>query len=94
MGDLPTLDGLANALYERLGFDPREPQAPATLARRWLGADAIVRVPASIGADAVTFFQSGRRRIAIKTTVPAPYRRFLVAHELGHALLADRLHFR
>lgn len=66
MGDLPHLEGLAVELYERLDYDPEEPQSPIALARRWLGADAIVATPASLRLPAVTFTVGGGRKIAIK----------------------------
>lgn len=87
MGDLPQLEGLAVELYERLDLDPEAPQSPLTLARRWLGADAIVATPASLRLPAVTFVVNGVRKIAIKPSLPPEYRRFAVAHELGHILL-------
>lgn len=76
------------ALYRDLGYEPDEPEGPATLARKWLGADAIVQAPSTLPTPACTFFVHGKRRIAVKASVPAAYRRFFIAHELGHALLA------
>lgn len=88
MADLPHLEGLAISLYDRLGLDPAEAESPLTLARRWLGADAIVLAPATQRAPAVTFRVHGQLKIAIKP-LPPEYRRFWVAHELGHILLGE-----
>lgn len=89
MGDLPALEGLATALYERLDYDPEAPQSPVALARRWLGADAIVHAPATQLAPAITFLHDGRRRISVKRSLPPEYRRFAIGHELGHVLLLE-----
>lgn len=86
--NLGELEGLAEALYRELGYDPAEAEHPVTLARRWLGADAVIQAPATLTVPACTFFVGGQRRIAVKPRLAAPYRRFWIAHELGHALLA------
>lgn len=82
------MEALAEELYRELGYDPAEAEHPITLAKRWLGADAVIQAPSTLAAPACTFFVAGQRRIAIKPRLPPPYRRFWVAHELGHALLA------
>ena len=76
------------ALYTELGYEPDEPQSPVTLARQWLGADALVVAPATLRVPACTFFVHGQRRIAVQRNLSPAYRRFWVGHELGHALLA------
>ncbi len=87
MGDLALYEGLATGLYLELGFDPSEPQSPITLARRWLGPDAIVEGPSMLAAPAVTFFQDGRTRFAVRPRLAMPRKRHAIGHELGHALL-------
>ena len=88
MTDLPHLEGLATGLYLDLGLDPQEAESPATIARKWLGADALVVAPATLRVPACTFFVAGARRIAVKPHLPPAARRFWIAHELGHAILA------
>ena len=87
--DASDLEGLAIALYERLGHDPSRPVSTFRLARDLLGADALIRPPSIVGSPASTFTLGGARRIALKRTVPLRYARFFVGHELGHALLEE-----
>lgn len=87
--DLFLFERLAEELYATCGADPTEPESPITLARRWLGPDAIVHAPVILPAPAATFFVEGRRRIAVRPGLPIERRRWAVAHELGHALLAE-----
>lgn len=86
--DFPLLEGLVSSLYEELGYDPREPEAPGVIARAWLGAESVVRARSTLPTPACTFFVNGQRVIAVKPGLPAEAKRFWISHELGHALLA------
>lgn len=87
--DIPILEGVAVATYERLGLDPCRPVSTFQIARLLLGAHAIVRPALMIGAPAALIVVDGARRIAIKKSVPLRYARFFVGHELGHLLLEE-----
>lgn len=89
MLDVPSLEGLAIATYERLGLDPSEPVTTFRIARLLLGADAIVRPPQMLGVQACTIVVDGRRRIAVKARLPVTYALFFAGHELGHVLLEE-----
>jgi hypothetical protein len=86
--DVANLEGIAIALYKRLGLDPSEPVSPVRLARTWLGADAIGRGHV-IGGMGSSGRVNGRWRILVRPTLPVPELVFTVGHELGHVLLAE-----
>jgi hypothetical protein len=81
------LEALGVEAYERHRLDPSTPISPAKLARLELGADSIVRAPLTTSGPARLFWHNGRRRIAVKSRLPAVYARFYVGHELAHHAL-------
>lgn len=86
--DVALLEGIATALYKRLHLEPDEPVRPLRLAKEWLGADAVRRGHV-IGAPARIGKLGGRWTILVRPTLPPEYLQFYIAHELGHALLAE-----
>lgn len=84
--DLALIEGIAVAFYRERGHEPDLPVSTFSLAREWLGADAIVSIKGIVGAQATTFIQEGRRRIAVTSKLPRQYQRFLVGHEIAHLL--------
>jgi hypothetical protein len=82
-------EGLAVALYKRVGLDPCEPTSPFTIATKWLGEKAVIRPVTPMTSPSMTFVLDARRRIAIKKGVAPEYAAFYVGHELGHILLQE-----
>jgi hypothetical protein len=83
------VEGLAVALYERLGFDPAQPVDTFRLARKLLGPDAIERGTSIAGVPAKLFVVNGERRIAVSRKLSTSYARFYAGHELGHVVLDE-----
>jgi hypothetical protein len=83
------VEGLAVALYERLGFDPATPVDTFRLARKLLGPDAIERATGIVGVPAKVFFVRGERRIGVSKRLQVEHSRFVVGHELGHIVLDE-----
>lgn len=87
--DLASLEALATAFYEQLGFDPTYPVDTFRLARRLLGPDGIERRVRLAGASGHVFYVHGERRIAVNGRLPLGYQRHAAGHELGHIVLEE-----
>lgn len=88
--DVAAIEGAAIETYERCGLDPSRPVSTFRIAKALLGPDAIERPKLMIGAPAALITVDGRRRIAIKRSIPIEYARFFCGHELGHLVLEER----
>jgi hypothetical protein len=84
------IEGLAIDFYKRLKLDPEQPVDTFRLARKFLGADAIVRGTTIVGTPAKVFVLHGARKIGVNRKLPVPYQQFYVGHELGH-IICDEL---
>lgn len=87
--DPGTIEGLAVAFYERLGFDPGVPVDTFRLARTLLGPDAVERRVHLAGVPGRLFYVHGERRIAVSGRLPLGYQRHVAGHELGHIVLEE-----
>jgi len=87
--DVSSVEGLAIATYERLGFDPSEPVSTFKLARAILGPNAIERSSLA-GAVASTFVINGERRIGLSRKLAPEYAAFCIGHELGHIICQEQ----
>jgi hypothetical protein len=86
------IEGLAVEFYKRLNLDPEQPVDTFRLARRLLGAQAIVKGTSLVGMPAKVFFVLGERKIAVNRKIPVPYQQFYVGHELGH-IVCDEIDY-
>jgi hypothetical protein len=84
--DHASIEGLAVSFYERLGLDPADPVDTFQLARKLLGAGAIVRGTSLAGLAAKIFTVNGERRIAVNRKLDFAYAQHAVGHELGHVV--------
>lgn len=84
--DVALLEGIAVATYERLDFDPCKPVSTIALAKKLLGAGAVIR-PAWMTLPAALYRHDGAPRIAVRRGIPIEYALFYCGHELAHVLL-------
>ena len=88
--DVADLEQLAVSTYQRFGFDAARPLSPVVLARALLDdQDPIELVSWLATGHGALYRLRGRRRIAIRKSLPIEYQLFALAHELSHVLLEE-----
>lgn len=86
--DLADLEGEAEWIYRRGGFEPDEPARAIELATAVLGPGSVVSVHArSLPGDACLATVYGQRRIYLRRGLSPKRARWAIAHELGHHIL-------
>ena len=90
--DPQDLEGEAEAAYRAAGLDVTDSVEPIWLARQLLGADAVVGVHSLMQPGGGCLVKvNGKPRIYFRNRLPQRRRDFVIAHELAHHLLGDRV---
>lgn len=88
--ELVDCEGTAARIYREACVDPDDPPGPIVLAQRWLGRNALVRVPrGSLSGDAASSCVNGQRRIMVRQGLPPARLAWAVAHELAELALLE-----
>jgi IrrE N-terminal-like domain len=89
--DQPEIEGEAQVAYRAAGIDPYDTVSPIWLAKRLLGEQNVVAVYSLMQPGGGCLARvNGTPRIYYRNRLPPERRDFVVAHELGHALLRDQ----
>jgi hypothetical protein len=87
---LPDLEALVDETYRRAGIDPKTPTTPRQLAvSLWRDRDAVQFMPSESlrrNRAVLCSLAGGRLRIYVRDNVTPQTFRFLVGHELAHAV--------